>query len=210
MTETFYHVDKHGELEAGESMELEWPPRIKNRVITGSPDSNEEILKKEYPNGLSRHGARYAQSALIVDDGALLNEGWEAMSGVFDFIDTEEGARGKQKTLPYQVQYEWIFELIRRAEFEEAQSRFQSYYAWPSLEDAEQFITEHRDENQAVFKLRCNKYELHDMDLIQLSHIGSGLANARQYWKGEAGSDTPTWEVVMEPPVDVVEQVDFP
>ena len=210
MTETFYHVDGHGELEAGESMELEWPPQIKNRVVTKSPSPNEELLKKEYPNGLSRHGARYAQSALVVSDEVSLGEGWEAMSGVFDFIDTEEGDRGRQRTPPYQVQYEWIFELLRRAEFEEAQSRFQSYFAWPSLEDAEQFITDHRDEEQTLFKVRCDKYELRDMDLIQASHIGSGLANARQYWKGEAGSETPTWEVVMEPPIDVVEQVDFP
>jgi len=210
MTETFYHVDEHGELEAGESMELEWPPRIKNCVITKSPDSNEELLKQEYPNGLSRHGARYAQSALVAEDIVPIDGEWEAMSGVFNFVDTEEENSGRERTPPYSVQYEWIFELIRRAEFEEARSRFQSYFAWPSLEEAEQFITDHRGEKQSVFKLRCDNYELRDMDLIQVSHIGSGLANARQYWKGEAGSETPTWEVVMEPPIDVVEQVDFP
>jgi hypothetical protein len=96
------------------------------------------------------------------------------------------------------------------AEFEEAQSRFQSYFAWPSLEDAEQFIRNHRDEGQTIFKVRCDESEQRDMDLIQTPYIGSGLKNARQYWEEEPGSETPTWEVVMEPPVQVVEQVDRP
>lgn len=47
MTETFYHVDGHGELEPGDSMELEWPPQIQNNVIVKSPDANEEILQDE-------------------------------------------------------------------------------------------------------------------------------------------------------------------
>lgn len=135
MAETFYHVDEHGELKAGDSMELKWPPQIKNDVIVKSSASNEEILEEEYPSGLSRHGARYAQSALVASDEVSLGEGWEAMSGVFNFTDIEQGTQGRQRTVPYQVQYEWIFELLRRAEFEEAQSRFQSYFAWPTLEE---------------------------------------------------------------------------
>lgn len=188
-------------------MELEWPPQIKNGVIVESPDLNEEILQEEYPNGLSRHGARYAQSALVASNKVSLGEGWEAMSGVFTFTNFEEGVQGRHRTVPYQVQYEWMFELIRRAEFEEAQSRFQSYFAWPTLEDAEQFITEHRTKGQAIFKVQCDNYELRDMDLVETPYLGVAYANARQYWKAEHGSETPTWEVVMEPPIQVVEQV---
>lgn len=143
----------------------------------------------------------------MASDGGSLGEGWEAMSGVFNFIDIEEAAQGRQRTLPYQVQYEWMFELIRRAEFEDAQSRFQSYFAWPTLEAAEQFLTEHRTEGQTIFKVQCQESELRDMDLIETPYLGVGYANARQYWQGEPGSDSPTWEVVMKPPIDIVGQV---
>ncbi|WP_152420083.1 hypothetical protein [Halorubrum distributum] len=207
MSEEFYHVDGHGELESGDEMDLEWPPKIKNDVIVKSPESNEEELKQQYPEGLSRHGARYAQSAFVTSDDVSLGSGWEAMTGLFKFTNTENGDTGTQNTLPYQVLYEWVFELIRIAEFENAQSRFQSYFAWPTLEDAEQFVTNHREGEGSIYRVSCEEYEQRDMDLIETPHLGIGQANARKYWNSEPGSESPTWEVVMEPPIDVLEKV---
>lgn len=207
MTETFYHVDQHGELEVGDTMRLEWPPQIKNNVIVRSSESNTEILKKEYPNGLSRHGSKYALSALVTSNDVSLSEGWEAMSGEFNYVDTAEGVQGSHRILPYQVQYEWMIELVRRAEFEESQSRFQGYFASRTLEEAEQFIGEYRADEQSIFKVHCEEFEIRDMDLINTPYLGIGYANGRKYWNSEPGSESPTWEVVMEPPIEVVERV---
>lgn len=205
MSDTFYHADKHGELNPGDTMTLEWPPQIKNDAFVRSLDSNEAVLQQEYPEGLSRHGARYAQSQLVSQE-IPDTPGWDAMCGIFHFM-RRDGSGGTHQTEPYIVQYEWMFEMVRRAEFADATSRFQSYFAWPTQEDAKQFINDHRSKNQLIYEVECEQYELRDMSLLEAQHFGMGLENAREYWRAETDSDAPKWEVLMEPPVKVVKRV---
>lgn len=44
------------------------------------------------------------------------------------------------------------------------------------------------------------------MNLVSGMYFAEGVANAKQYWRERAGSDTPTWEIVMEPPVEIIGQ----
>lgn len=42
-----------------------------------------------------------------------------------------------------------------------------------------------------------------DTDLVSGMYFAEGVGNAERYWRREAGSDTPTWEIVMGPPVEI-------
>lgn len=206
-SDVFYHVDKQGELQVGDTMELEWPPHVSNVQQVKSPDKNEEILKEEYADGLSRHGARYAQSTIIQHSDSKNLDEWDILSGAFTSVYTRTGGDQRINIPANQVSYEWIFELIRMSEFQHARSRFQSFFACPSLKDAEEYREEHRTPDADIFKVRCDDSVIRDMDLVEFHHFGTGLDNARRYWKGECGSESPTCEVVMEPPVEVIERV---
>lgn len=206
-TGIFYHVDEHGDLDAGDSMELEWPPQLKNEIVVEAPDLNEDILEEEFRGGLSRHGAKYAPGTIVCTEGFQLSGAWKAMSGMLECIYTDDGDQGRRAIEPHQVHYEWMIEMVRRAEFENQMSRFQSFFAWPDLEDAEAFIEENRTDGKPIFKVECDGYKIRDMNLTEIPYFGIGLDNARKYWAGDPGSDSPTWEVVMEPPVEVLERI---
>lgn len=205
-TGVFYHVDEHGELEVGDSMDLEWPPQTRNNRVVESPDLNEDILEDEFPAGLSRHGAKYAPGSIVTNDSMILPGCWQAMSGMIEYISTNDDGQGRSYIEAHQIHYEWMIELIRRAEFEDEPSRFQSFFAWPTLEDAEKFIEENRTGGKPIFKVKCEDYKIRDMELAETPYFGIGFDKARKYWKGNPG-DAPTWEVVMEPPIEALERI---
>lgn len=207
-SDVVYHVDEQGDIEVDDMINLEWPPRITNDRIASSPDTNEDILKEEYPEGLSRHGARYAQATFIEHPKSKNHRKWDILSGAYDFFVEGEEGLNRDRVPTHQVQCEWFLELVRKSEFEQAHSRFQSFFGTPTLEGAEEYREEHRPANANIFKVRCTDYVIRDMDLVEAHYFGTGLDNARRYWRGECGSTSPTCEVVMELPVEVVERVE--
>ena len=207
MSSTFYHVDRHGDLDVGSTMELEWPPRLSDQLITVSPEENMETLEDLYPEGLSRHGARYAQTGLISQEVDGLNDGWDAMAGLLEANDIAANQTGKTFLTPHNVQYEFMFELYRMLKFEDKQSRFQSYFAVEELEDAVQFAENYRGTDSDIFEVECEDYEVRDMELVKLEYLGHIFTHGEKYWNGEPGSN-PEWEVVMEPPVEIVDVID--
>jgi len=207
MPDTFYHVDQYGELEVGSTLKLEWPPRITNNLVTTSSEENMEAIQELYPEGLSRHGVKYAQIGLVTEELENLRDGWQAMAGVIESHDISTGKSGKNYFTAYNTFYEHMFELYRMMEFEDENSRFQSYFAVEELEDAVEFAERHRREDSAIFEVRCENYDIRDMELVKMKYFGEVFANGEKYWKGKSGSD-PDWEVVMEPPVEVVDIVD--
>jgi len=188
-------------------MELEWPSKFTDDQITKSPDENLATLQDLYPEGLSGHGARYAQARLITDEAGL-NAGWEAMAGGLS-VESPEKDREEVITIrPDVVQFEFQLELVRRLDFEEKLSRFQSCFAFQELDEAVEFCHTQRGGDAKIVEVEADSFEERDMDLVSANQFGDILRKGRDYWEGNAGSDDPTWEVVMEPPVEVVDVVD--
>ena len=75
------------------------------------------------------------------------------------------------------------------------------------MEDAKDFRSADREGDQQIVEVECSEYSVKDMDLVTPSYFGQIFSMGRKYWNGEPGSDTPSWEVLMEPPVEVVDFV---
>jgi hypothetical protein len=105
---------------------------------------------------------------------------------------------------------EWLFELVRRAEFPQARSRFQSVFAMASLADARAFRHAIGGVlSVPIFRVRGELAHQANMNLIRSTAPAvSGLARAREYWAGQPGLAAPLWETLLVPPVTVIERVE--
>ena len=103
---------------------------------------------------------------------------------------------------------EFIFELVRRASFHGAPSRYQSLFGVSSLEAARAFIWEFAPNDATTWGVEAERSERFDMRHLTIA--GSGLMiseRAHQYWGGEP-SPHPLWEVLLVPPVKILHQVE--
>lgn len=98
---------------------------------------------------------------------------------------------------------EQIFELYRQMYFPDKPSRFQSFFAFTSLEDAIKFapysnIYEVRSDNE--------NYHIGDMNLVKGETIIQCHKFALDYWSGRL-SDNPLKEVLLVPPIHILCQL---
>lgn len=200
-------------------MDLYWPPRVNTNEYALPPDDSInpnhdiEILKQKFPNGLSSHGARHALSAMVgtqkppVDGGVELPLQGEYQGLISLLFRSESMEHGYEETHyePASVLFETGMELVRQAEYEDEQSRFQSYFGGQTFKEAHRYRQQYREGEGQIVEVECESYEVRDMDLVEASSFIEIMRKGRKYWEGEAGSDDPTWEVVMDPPVEVVD-----
>jgi hypothetical protein len=60
-----------------------------------------------------------------------------------------------------------------------------------------------------IFRVRGELTHRANMNLIRWTAPAvGGLARAREYWRGEQGIAAPLWEVLLVPPVIVLDRVD--
>jgi hypothetical protein len=113
---------------------------------------------------------------------------------------------------------EWVLEFVRLIQFPEIPSRFQSVFAFETIESAERFLNESSatipdDVDPVVWKVEAeSKYGFKgDMNALpgEIPQFEIGVAYADRYWSGDPGSENPLWEVYLEPPVRVAERVDL-
>jgi len=210
---SFYHVDLFGELNVGDTLDLYWPPQVHpNRFALPTddsinPDHDLTILKDEFPEGLSSHGARHALSALVKEDDFELPGKFQGMVGLLFIGESQDGDFEEIHFPPSPILFETGIELVRRAEFESKQSRFQTYFGCHTVGEADQYREKYRNGNGTIVEVECNSFDVRDMDLVDENDFFGILQDGRKYWCGEAGSDDPTWEIAMEPPVEVVDVV---
>lgn len=114
--------------------------------------------------------------------------------------------RNEAQTLLVNPMLELLFEQVRRAAHAERPSRFKSMFAVETLAEARQFQSQYG--GTAIYKVNSEVVFRCDMNLL---HAGNSILVtswfAHQYWKGEAGSDEPFWEWLLECPVNVGERV---
>lgn len=112
---------------------------------------------------------------------------------------------------------ELVFEYVRRALFPEAPSRFTSVFGWETRADAEVGCTliPTMGPGTPVWLIESDAGHRADMGLLALQgSILSMSLRAHRYWEGGTlGEDdgtvghTPAWELLMAPPVRVIERV---
>ena len=105
--------------------------------------------------------------------------------------------------------HESMFEYVRRLEFAEKPSRFESIFAFGQLEDARTFAA--RYPFKGVFGgnlLRVEGESRHRGNLALFDVIinpGHAILAARAYWSGTTGLAPALWEHLLRPPVYVLE-----
>lgn len=140
----------------------------------------EATLADCYPGGLSHHGRHYCTQRLHEGDG----------DDLWDFS------------------CEMIFEFVRAQRFPERPSRFQSIFGFESRADVEAFLEDFGDPPYTVWEVRADRGFRADMNLVDAVDLAHGLHRADHYWRGETFLDDPLWEVLLEPPVEVVREAE--
>lgn len=186
MNKLFYSVDRRGFYQEGAKLELMLVD-TSDRPFWNLPGwySESELkqhLRELFPDGLSFHG-------------------WQYLLDRHDFINIGT------PPIPYvnhATTVELIFEYVRRASYPKLPSRFQSYFAWESIEDAKSF----QQDQQLIYQLECEQFCKADQKLLTtgVQNITTSLC-AHKYWSGESTSE-PRWEYLLAHPVTVVKRVE--
>lgn len=200
MSEVFFHIDRTNSLELGDELGLGWSFRLGSEKAPQVEPENKQILQEMYPEGLSRHGFRYA-SAMVGEDTNVNTPG--ESKPLVTALPVSDSNSPPIFSEPNSARYEWLFELVRLAEFESCHSRFQAVFGWQNKSDIED-LSPVRDRDSQLVKLSCDSYDKRDMNLLEFRSFSSGIETARKYWRGDTSPD-PTWEILMQPPVEVVE-----
>lgn len=108
-----------------------------------------------------------------------------------------------------------LFEAVRRADYLDRPSRLQSIFAMATLAEARAFIAVHRAPHPCgVWRVRGELGLKANMALLTfLGTPGAGaysFALAGAYWRGEQGPAAALWELLLVPPVEVLELVEHP
>ena len=144
----FYSVDRSGLYQTGGTLDLWQQDKVLGRPFWRLPDWFEADdlrthVAELFPDGLSQHG-------------------WQYMVERHDFI---RPTNSDALFVNHNMVVELVFEYVRRAVFPSRGSRFQSFFAWESLEMARAF----RKEGQALYRVESSS----------IFRAGPELAHAR-------------------------------
>lgn len=143
-----------------------------------------KIAKSYFPNGLSVFGADYLTEHLRYcrqDD--------------FGYIS-------------HSMTIDVFFELVRRIRFPSLPSRYESFFAWETEEEAKVFAAKKWKQGEAnIFVVESDNCCKLDMSLLTLGNTYiEGFYFADKYWnKGQ--SDRPIWEYLLSFPVRVIGKI---
>ena len=180
-----YSVDRKRIYVVGQTIHLYQTDPLKGRPLlnsnTGLFTSRdiESHIRELFPDGLSAHGWQYMADRVI---NPVLN--------------------GQQYT-PCNHAIEILFENVRRANFSQRPSRFQSVFGFETAEAAAAFNTG----GWSTFLLEAKKSIRLDQTWLRISEQSSIASySAHKYWSGES-SPNPQWELLLAPPVRIVDQL---
>lgn len=109
---------------------------------------------------------------------------------------------------------EHLFEDVRQREFRRKPSRFQSLFAFESVQDAKRFkhnynrLHHYIYEVEIIERAKTHKGDMHWLDCAALS-FDEIEERARAYWRGQS-SEAPFWEWLIEGSVKVTRIVAIP
>jgi hypothetical protein len=184
---TFFHVDRFGSLSPGISIDL------LPHHLPGVPDSQavESFLNTWLPGGVTRHGlVTLMASRLSVTDDELARGDADALAASRNAIT------------------ELVLELVRVERHPEAPSRLQTLYAWATLEDARRFIATHpvAGGSPRIFAVEGAVGFRADMRWTASGAPAATVYRATRYWDGDSDGPDPVWELLIHPPVKVLDE----
>ncbi|WP_419657740.1 hypothetical protein Dvar_68600 [Desulfosarcina variabilis str. Montpellier] len=187
MTDKFYSVDRRGFYQTGLSLDLMKADPLKRPLLHLDGCYTEDDLKAHlqtlFPEGLSLHGWHYSV------------EMHNAVAHAHEEIET--------LYVNHAITVELLFEYVRRAYFPQERSRFQSFFAWESLEKAIEF----RQDDQPIYLIESDHILRADQRWLSIGVQNiAGSLTAHNYWRG-IPTDQPCWEAVLSCPVKVKERV---
>ena len=149
-----------------------------------SPDSAvQQTIEQLFPDGLSNHGLTYLY--------------WQ-MTAAFPLQASfyDEAALGAMRSHAIDL----VLELVRRYEFRDPPSRYQSIFCWESLDDAKRFASQMTAGRAPVWEIEGEAVNRGDMNLLGMSTALATWDRARRYWRREAlASHPPLWEIAVAP-----------
>lgn len=193
----FYHVDRLGLLSVGDELNLTWDPSSWEDNQTATWDTpHENRLWVEFPGGLSKHGFSYAHSYHEIEKIRMCyKDPQERINALQQYLSDIRG----------NVFHEWAAEKARR-EMRNENSRFQRFFAWPTVDSIADFAE--GDEAEAVCIVEPTDYEILDMNIITEGgdmQPREMVERSKRYWQGDTLNNAPEWEVLMKPPVEICE-----
>jgi len=108
---------------------------------------------------------------------------------------------------------EMFFELFRRARFPTRPSRYQSWFAAETLEEAQAFRQKYGNPANSIWEVEANSFFKANMSLLKPTNSMLCQAYLAQcYWNGSEGPSgelkiPPFWEVLLMPPVKVIQEI---
>lgn len=103
---------------------------------------------------------------------------------------------------------EIFFEFVRRADFPNKPSRFQSLFASETYEEAKFFKENYGNNESKIWKIKAKQFHKGDMSLLTNDcAILVYSYYAQLYWSGEQGPFTPVWEILVKPPVEILKEM---
>lgn len=172
----FFHLDRAGSLEIGETIPL-YPMSI-NSELPGPKEHAYELFKE----GVSKHGMQYINQTGTPESHS-----------------------------------EWFFEYVRRCNFNNRPSRFQSFFAFSSLEDIKRLQKKLNFKSGTVYLIEGDNYFKADMNIVgnqQSPLLHSWLANI--YWSGKTCEELnikfglePLWEYLLTGNLKVIDKVAY-
>jgi hypothetical protein len=148
--------------------------------------SQEDVKNKIdefYPSGISNHGKQYLENR-------------------YHFVYDNRNS----PFASYMPLIEMTFELVRQIKFKDKPSRFESFYACETYEEALEYRKDKRNLESKIYKVSTESFFKADMNLLKAPTIIGSVILAEKYWNGES-SENPFWEILMKSPVKILHEV---
>lgn len=104
---------------------------------------------------------------------------------------------------------EILFEYVRRAHYQNKPSRFQSVFAFESIEQALTFKQKFGTPDSLIWEVESKESFKADMNLLTIGNNSILVYSyfAHLYWQGQT-RENPFWEHLLVPPVRIIKKID--
>lgn len=190
----FYHVARN-QLEPDQIINL-----IKISEFNITPPKIENYIDTSFEGGLTYHGFEY-----------LINE----RRKILKTISLKENGIFTEKKIIEDAEpiIEIVFEYVRKSNYGNRPSRFQSIFAAEHLKGAKDFRDRYRKSEGDIWEIECETYFKADMNIITDPLYNTPLILtylAHEYWLGHSHPKypKPSWEYLLTPPVKVLRRIE--
>lgn len=143
-----------------------------------------KLVKEYYPDGLSHFGKDYLMEPVRYE--RVNNYGY----------------------ISHVMSVDAYFEFVRRLRFPHQPSRYQTFFAWETLDEARAFNNFKAQGKGEIFLVTAERYARLDASWLVIGNFYiEGIYFAEQYWLGHP-NDKPSWEYLLSFPVTILKKIE--